>query len=123
MIYLLTKSIIPKQLGKTLKFLLITFEFISSIMIPFSVSRLFQMIYPEHYKAAFPIGLLDLLITYCSVPIYAVVFVVINKFFKEVKASFVLYSILIILLGVGIQSGAIYVFEQPQIIDTHVHGW
>lgn len=120
-IYLITKSIMPKNLGRIQKFILISLEFILSIMIPFSVYRLFLITYPEHYEAAFLGGLISAFFSFITIPIYAGIFVFINKFFKKVTITRVLYSILILLVGVCIQAGLIFVIEKPYIIDSW--GW
>ena len=121
MIFLITHSIITKKLGGIQKLILITFEFILSITIPYTVNRFFLITYPEHYKAQFIEGLFSGLISFFSLPMYALIFVIINKFFKEVGIFRVIYSILIILVGIGIQAGTIYIFDQPYIID--LQGW
>ncbi|OAB27742.1 hypothetical protein PMSD_23220 [Paenibacillus macquariensis subsp. defensor] len=121
MIFLITQSIMPKKLGGIQKLILITFEFILSVTISYAVNRFFLITYPEHYKAQFLGGLFSGLISFFSLLIYALIFVIINKFFKEIGIFHVLYAILIILVGIGIQAGTIYILEQPYIID--IQGW
>ncbi|WP_438350639.1 hypothetical protein ACP8HI_08360 [Paenibacillus sp. FA6] len=121
MIFLITQSIMPKKLGGIQKLILITFEFILSVTISYAVNRFFLITYPEHYKVQFLGGLFSGLISFFSLLIYALIFVIINKFFKEVGFSHVLFAILIILVGIGIQAGTIYILEQPYSID--IQGW
>lgn len=121
MIFLISQSIIPRKLGGIQKLILISFEFILSVTISYVVYRFFLITYPEHYKAQLLGGFFSGLITFFSLLIYTLIFVSINKFFKEVGILHVLYSILIILVGIVIQVGTIYILEQPYIIN--IQGW
>jgi ABC-type multidrug transport system fused ATPase/permease subunit len=101
-------------------------EIIVSTGISYAVFRYYLNTYPEHYKAqVFTGSLFTLIISYLSLPLYALLFYFINKFFikfiNKLKILGVLCSVLIILAGVGLQVWVTYVLEEPY--DTHVQGW
>lgn len=121
MVFLISRSVIRKKLRRNQKILIITIESIFSIIIPLLVNNYFLKTYPEHYEAQFIDGLLNAVITLFSMPVYALAFIAINRFFNVAKVSRVVYSILLILVAIGIQAGAVFIFDQPYIID--IQGW
>ncbi|AIQ63076.1 hypothetical protein PSTEL_08190 [Paenibacillus stellifer] len=122
MVFLISRSVIRKKLRRNQKILIIIIESILSIIIPLLVNNYFLKTYPEHYEAQFIDGLLNAVITLFSMPVYALAFIAINRFFNVAKVSRVVYSILLILVAIAIQAGAIYFFDQPYII-FNTPGW
>ncbi|WP_139209572.1 hypothetical protein [Paenibacillus sp. NFR01] len=121
MIFLIVQSIMPMNLGVLQKVILAILEFLISVAISYAVNKYFLITYPEHYEAQFLEGLLSAMISVICLPLYALIFFSINKLLKKIRVSRILFSLLIILVGIGLQAGAIYILDKPYIVDTQ--GW
>lgn len=106
------------------KTLIIFIETALSVALPYTIFKFFMVIFSHHYEAQFLEGLVSIIISIITIPIYGKLFAIINKKIEcdlSKLKYYYLYSVRVVLLGVVIQIVLFIILDNPFVV--HVEGW